>query len=172
VADELALLGSGDALAEVGVTYRQLNYWVNRGWLRPVQAARSSGVPRRWPLLELEIAKRIERLAAAGVAVDRAAVFARESWPAGEIAPGIRIEISDAPFIGESVSDSAAVATIPGGRGGQDPALSPQRGQRELGATPPAPSRDPAPGVAGADEAAPSPTPLGDGAARTKARRP
>jgi MerR HTH family regulatory protein len=86
---------------ELGISYRQLDYWVRRGYLRPERrTARGGkygggqGVSRRWPAAELEIARRMARLTAAGITPERAAVFARESWPSGEIAPGITVEIT------------------------------------------------------------------------------
>jgi len=79
---------------ELGITYRQLNYWVMQGHLHPEHDTRSSGIPRRWPAGELEIARRMARLTAAGLTVERAAVFARDSWPEGEIAPGLTLEVS------------------------------------------------------------------------------
>jgi hypothetical protein len=93
---------------ELGITYRQLNYWVMQGYLRPKQDARLSGVPRRWPAAEIEIAKRMARLTDAGVIPERAAVFARQSWPKGEIAPGIVIEVTGEPGI--PVAEEIALA--------------------------------------------------------------
>lgn len=81
---------------ELGITYRQLNYWVMQGHLKPEQRAQGSGMPRRWPATEVEVAKRMALLTAAGFAVEKAAVFARKSWPAGEIAAGVWIEVRDA----------------------------------------------------------------------------
>jgi hypothetical protein len=81
--------------SELGITYRQLNYWVMQGHLRPRQDSRSQGFPRRWPAGELEIARRMARLTNAGLAVERAAAFARESWPKGEIESGIQIEVTE-----------------------------------------------------------------------------
>jgi hypothetical protein len=81
---------------ELGITYRQLNYWSMRGYLRPEHETRGPGEPRRWPAGERDVARRMGQLVAAGIAVETAAAFARKSWPAGEIAPGIRIEVRDA----------------------------------------------------------------------------
>lgn len=78
---------------ELGITYKQLHHWAERGYLRPEQARRGTGIPRCWPPGEVEIARRMARLTRAGVIPAQAAVFARESWPSGEIAPGIRIEV-------------------------------------------------------------------------------
>jgi hypothetical protein len=80
--------------AELGVTYRQLDDWARRGWLRPERPPSrrgdaGSGAPRRWTAGELEIARRMGRLTAAGLAASVAAAFARNSWPAGEIGAGL-----------------------------------------------------------------------------------
>jgi hypothetical protein len=89
--------------SELGITFKQFDHWSRKGYLRPERRPQRSGryhngtgVPRRWPPAELEIARRMGRLTAAGLTPERAAVFARESWPSGEIAPGIRIEVTDA----------------------------------------------------------------------------
>ena len=79
----------------LGITYRQLDYWTRQGHLKPKQDAPTSGAPRKWPLAELEIARRMARLTAAGIAVENAAAFARDSWPAGEIAPGLTLTATE-----------------------------------------------------------------------------
>jgi DNA-binding transcriptional MerR regulator len=79
----------------LGITYRQLDYWTRQGHLKPRQDAPSSGVPRKWPLAELEVARRMARLTDAGLAVERAAAFARESWPKGEIAAGVTLAVTE-----------------------------------------------------------------------------
>jgi hypothetical protein len=82
--------------SDLGVTYRRLDYWARRGYLRPERDSRSSGIPRRWPAAEVEVARRMARLTGSGIAVERAAVFARYSWPAGEIAPGVTLAVMEA----------------------------------------------------------------------------
>jgi hypothetical protein len=81
--------------AEIGITYRQVDYWTRLGWLKPENPVAGSGVSRRWPAFEVEVARRMGRLAAAGLGIPRAAAFARESWPAGEIAPGVTLAVSE-----------------------------------------------------------------------------
>lgn len=86
-------------LVDLGISYRQLDYWVRQGWLRPERDRRGTGVPRRWPEAELAVARRMVRLTAAGFPPALAHRFARDLWPDGEIAPGIWIsaeEIRDA----------------------------------------------------------------------------
>lgn len=79
----------------LGITYRQLDYWVRKGYLRPEgEASPGTGIARQWPAAELDIARRMGRLVAAGFPPERAAAFARNDWPRGEIAPGIMVEVT------------------------------------------------------------------------------
>ena len=84
-----AWLPSATVQEQAGITYRQLDYWVRLEFLRPEI---HQGRDRWWPPREVEIATRMGRLVAAGLSVERAAVFARDDWPRGEIAPGITLE--------------------------------------------------------------------------------
>jgi hypothetical protein len=79
---------------QMGITHRQLDHWVRQGYLAPVVAAPGTGNSREWLPIEIEIGRRMARLVAAGFVPERAAVIARFNWPAAEIAPGIRIEVS------------------------------------------------------------------------------
>jgi len=92
------LLTSADITFEAGITYRQLDFWIRHRWLQPVREwrgfGRGSGSPRWWSEDELEIARRMGRLTAAGIPPAVAASFARHSWPRGEIAPGIWLEVA------------------------------------------------------------------------------
>ena len=83
-----------EAKRDLGITYRQLDHWARQGYLRPVNGFSGSGRDREWPLAEAEIARRMVRLVAAGLSVEQAARFARDTWPRGEIAPGIVIEVA------------------------------------------------------------------------------
>lgn len=87
-------LSRGDAERDLGITYRQLDYWARRGYLRPINGFSGSGRDREWPPAEVTIARRMGRLTAAGISPGQAAVFARDKWPRGEIAPGIVIEVA------------------------------------------------------------------------------
>lgn len=77
--------------AVYGFTYRQLDWWTRRGYVRPADRFPGSGNSREWPGGELEIARRIAQLVKAGIAVSVAARFARDGWPWGQIAPGIDV---------------------------------------------------------------------------------
>ena len=87
--------GGEELAASLGITYRKLDYWTRLNHIRPVDAEPGTGVPREWPPAELEIARRMGRLTDAGIAVEVAAPFARDSWPRGEIAPGIALVITE-----------------------------------------------------------------------------
>jgi hypothetical protein len=76
-----------------GITYRRLDYWVRLGHLRP-GGGTGTGDERSWPAAEIEIAARMGRLTAAGFELEAAARFARDLWPAAEIAPGITLEVA------------------------------------------------------------------------------
>ncbi len=83
---------------ELGMSYRQMDYAVRAGYLRPVREwrgrRRSSGSPRYWTDEELDVARRLGRLTAAGLALETAARVARSGPGRSEIAPGITIEVS------------------------------------------------------------------------------
>lgn len=83
--------------AAVGdATYRQIDYWVRRGWLRPIGAAApGSGVPRVFPPEELAVADRMARLVRAGLTPEAAHRAARGQ----PLAPGVTVTIAD---LGES----------------------------------------------------------------------
>ena len=51
---------------ELGITYRQLDYWVRLGLLRPLHTG-GTGNAREWTRAELEVARLMGRLVAAGV---------------------------------------------------------------------------------------------------------
>jgi DNA-binding transcriptional MerR regulator len=92
---DTSCLSAVDVVAQARISYRQLDHWAKCGYLTPDREGKGSGVRREWPVAELEIARRMGVLTAAGIRVGQAAVFAREKWPRGEIAPGVVIEISE-----------------------------------------------------------------------------
>jgi MerR HTH family regulatory protein len=73
---------------ELGITYRQLDYWTRQGYLRPVQPhsnirSGGTGYARQWPESELAIAASMGRLIRLGLtaeAAHRVARAGRESW--------------------------------------------------------------------------------------------
>lgn len=85
-----------DMLA-VGVSYRQLDHWCRRGYLRPLQATPGSGCARIWPAPERDVALLITRLQSVGVELSTAARIARSMADSGadraELGGGVFISI-------------------------------------------------------------------------------
>lgn len=68
-------------MCSVGITYRQLDYWCRKGWLRPDEANTGSGTRRTFPPDELRVAALMAVLTReAGLRPDRAEMFARQGW--------------------------------------------------------------------------------------------
>lgn len=83
-------------MLNVGISYRQLDHWTNRGYLRCDERVRETkGIARRWPTPERDIAQLMDRLITAGLAVGVAAPVAREmvetGMPEASVADGITI---------------------------------------------------------------------------------
>lgn len=78
----------------LGISYQVLQAWVMAGYLHPIHEG-TSGAPRTWPASELEIARTMGRLNAAGLSVKLAAQIARSGQRRTEVAPGIVIEVSE-----------------------------------------------------------------------------
>ena len=72
-----------------GLTYRQIDYAVKAGYLRPGRQWRGrkwgSGSPRIWPTAELEVARTMGRLTAAGLTLDAAHRIARSGESRAEM---------------------------------------------------------------------------------------
>lgn len=77
-----------EAFTTAGITYRQLVYWTDRGYLHP--AAGSTLRSRSWPASEVPVAATMRRLVAAGLPP---AVAARVARGDTEIAPGVRVTV-------------------------------------------------------------------------------
>ncbi len=78
--------------AALGITYRQISHWVRAGYLRP-EGRSGTGRALTWPASDAEIARRIGVLTAAGILPAAAHQYARNGWPDGEIAPGLRLVV-------------------------------------------------------------------------------
>jgi hypothetical protein len=69
-------------------TYRQLDYWARRGYLRLTQHKPGPGNAREWPDEEIRVAGVMARLAAAGLPPALAERVARGD---SEVAPGVHV---------------------------------------------------------------------------------
>ena len=78
--------------ATAGITYRQLDFWVRQGYLKPLFAPQGSGFSRAFSESEVDVARRMARFVAAGVFPEAAHNAARNG---GELAPGMRIIMDD-----------------------------------------------------------------------------
>ena len=82
----------------LGITYRQLDHWCRLGLLHPgrqIPGHQGSGSARTWTPAELEVARLMGQLTAAGLPPATAARVARAGGTC-EIAPGIRVELNTA----------------------------------------------------------------------------
>lgn len=68
-----------DVARRAGITYRQVDYWVRTGLLRPDNPHGGQGCPREWPIREVRIAEAMGQLVDAGIPLPRAAEIARAS---------------------------------------------------------------------------------------------
>lgn len=95
--DELPdVLTSADITYEARITYRQCDYWVRLGFLRPECAMGGSGTHRRWPLAELGVARRMGALVKLGFPLEAAHDVARSGESRTQVAPGIWLEFGPA----------------------------------------------------------------------------
>jgi DNA-binding transcriptional MerR regulator len=65
-------------LLAAGITARQVDHWVRKGYLRPYHEG-GTGNPREWPVRELAIAKLMKRLIEVGFTPATAAEVARQA---------------------------------------------------------------------------------------------
>ena len=87
------LTGGEELALSLGITYRKLDYWVLQGKLRPLDPQPGTRQCPRGPEAELEIARRMGRLTAAGLPLSFAAAW-RGTWPSGALAPGIAVTVT------------------------------------------------------------------------------
>lgn len=83
--------GVAQDLLIFGLTYRQLDYWCRRGYLRPTLPTPGSGCRRVFSLYEVGVAALMIRLVGAGVTVEGAHRAARDD---GWLALGVRVVLS------------------------------------------------------------------------------
>lgn len=86
---DLGYTVTSDRLRSVsGISYRQLDHWVDRGYLRPANQVTGTGNFRRFTADEMRVAVTMARLVAAGLTVAAAHRVARGET---ELAPGVRV---------------------------------------------------------------------------------
>jgi DNA-binding transcriptional MerR regulator len=83
-----------DVVTECGVTYRQADYWVRRGWILAPQPG--SGYHRRISPSEADALRTLARLVIAGLTAETAARLARETNGRGrhELTDGVHIVLT------------------------------------------------------------------------------
>lgn len=86
-----------------GATYRQLTFWVQKGYLNPEMAGKGSGYRWTWPRAEAQVARLMVRLVRAGLVPAAAAEHARKMAPSLaygtvrlEVEPGVVLEVLEA----------------------------------------------------------------------------
>lgn len=77
---------SPEVLVDSGVTYRQLDYWCTKGYLRAGNPG--AGRRRMFPVEEVKVARRMGLLVSAGVSLETAHRVARTGGP---LTPGVTV---------------------------------------------------------------------------------
>ena len=67
-------------MTNMGITYRQLDHWVRRGYLKPDNLDGGSGHLRTFPIRELSVAWMMAKLTAAGVTPTAARAARNGGW--------------------------------------------------------------------------------------------
>lgn len=86
-------LGVHNTKRELGISYRQLDHWIRLGLLKPLHLGGGSGNAREWTRAELNVARTMGRLVAAGLKPEPASRVARSGGRC-EVAPGVVIEVA------------------------------------------------------------------------------
>jgi DNA-binding transcriptional MerR regulator len=86
-----------EIMATAGVTYRQLDHWTTRGYLRADEPSPGSGNHRTWSPAEIGVAVEIQRLTGAGLSLPTAAAVARRivtnDETSIELGPGVFVDV-------------------------------------------------------------------------------
>lgn len=82
-----------DLLEQTGATYRQIDYWISKGYLHPLRrrGADGSGSPRVWPGSEIRVAERMAILVTVGLTPAAAHHAARKDG----LLPGGRYRLTE-----------------------------------------------------------------------------
>ena len=84
-----------DVADRIGATYRQLDYWIRRGYVEGMDAfaCPGTGYNRTWQAQSLASAERLARLVRAGFVTEVAASLAAEGDGTHDVAPGVTVTI-------------------------------------------------------------------------------
>lgn len=88
-----------EVTSRAGITYRQLDYWTDQGYLQASEAHPGSGNGRTWEPREVVVAIVMARLTGAAVKAMEAAAIARLVAMGADsvrLAKGIRLSVTDA----------------------------------------------------------------------------
>jgi DNA-binding transcriptional MerR regulator len=100
----------------VGVSYRQVDYWVRQGVLTPLEDAHGSGTHRRWSdddLVELRLVASLRRLGLTLSRIDTTLRLVRLYAGAGALVLAVdRVEAVRDQDIAEAVRSLGGVATV------------------------------------------------------------
>ena len=77
---DYSLLHGPEVCRLAEISYRQLDYWVRKGYLRPDRPAAGSGTQRGFSPAEVAVARRIVQLVSFGLPPGDAADAARRSY--------------------------------------------------------------------------------------------
>lgn len=118
--DPPELPGSVDVVRQAGITYRQLDHWVRRRFVRPEPSRHGgTGFSREFAPEEVRVACVMGRLTAVGVSLELAARIARSGQSRNEVSPGVVIEVTDDPAgggFGCTCTDSGGIVAVAAGR--------------------------------------------------------
>lgn len=81
-----------DSLRHIPATYRQIDWWIRRGYLLPDNPNPGSGAARIWTNDELGVLRRMALLVKAGLSPEIAAKAARagtEAW----LSPSVKVNV-------------------------------------------------------------------------------
>lgn len=86
-------------LHDLGLSYRQLDYWTRCGHITADDPSPGSGHRRTWPGEQLELAERMARLVISlpGVSLSTVAAIARQPDVDVELAPGVTVSVATRP---------------------------------------------------------------------------
>lgn len=90
------MIGHEEFERRAGVTYRQLDYWTRKGFLRSSNGEVGVGHRREWPASEARVGRLMVRLVRAGFKVPDAERIARVIYAGTDVhrlAPGVTITI-------------------------------------------------------------------------------